>query len=95
MQINVSDGNIRLSSIYKLFFVGALISSIVLFLTFLLVGVVASLITGEWVVLIQLLPMIILWPGVLLLGAAIGSLLNLLGIWLYRFFRPVVIVVQE
>jgi uncharacterized membrane protein len=106
MQLRTVRGRLTLGSVYKLFVAGWLVSWSLLVGLILTVLVLITVATGEmlvngvmvhgtWPVLRSMLPMLVLFP-IVIVGQAFmfGGMLTL-GVWLYQLRRPLLVVADE
>jgi hypothetical protein len=105
MQLRTVDGKLTLGSVYKVIVWGWLISwSVFMVPIFLLIVVGATLsgqmsVNGEMVygsgqIFVQLLPMIILLPIIIVMHAFMFGGMITLGVWIYRHFRPLTVTAE-
>ena len=100
MQLKSINGKLTLGSAYKLFVVSWFVGWTSIFMVFAGIFAIASLITGQATingeivegagpVAAQLLPMLALIPVIIIFHAFMFSGLLLLGLVIYRIWRPV------
>lgn len=99
MKLSVKDGNLRLRSAFKLIFFGWLFGIGGFFVVILFLMTIIALaggpitVNGETVsgsaALVQMLPMMILMPIIIVLQGAMFAGLMVLGLLVYRTFRPI------
>lgn len=99
MKLSVKDGNLRLRSAFKLIFFGWLFGIGGFFVLILFLMTIIALaggpieVNGETVsgsaALVQMLPMMILMPIIIVLQGAMFAGLMVLGLLVYRTFRPI------
>ena len=99
MKLSVKDGNLRLRSAFKLIFFGWLFGIGGFFVVILFLMTIIALaggpitVNGETVsgsaALVQMLPMMIFMPIIIVLQGAMFAGLMVLGLLVYRTFRPI------
>jgi hypothetical protein len=103
VQLRAVDGELTLGSAYKLFFVGWLFSWSVLVGVTLLFLVLLTVVTGQVAVndemvygtgpaLRAMLPILVLFPPIVVFQAFIFAGFLTFGIWLYRLRRPLLVI---
>jgi hypothetical protein len=103
MQLRTIDGNLTLGSIYKLFVWSWLLSWSVFMGAIFLLLVLVALATGQMAVngemvqgrgpaLMAMLPMLVLFPIIIVMQAFMFGGFLTFGAWLYRLRRPLKIV---
>jgi len=106
MQLRLNGKQLRLTAAYRLIFTAWVLGWGFLFGTVLVLILLISLISGSMMlngdmvegrleVLLALLPMLILFPLVIVFQGAIFSGLLVLGLLVYRQFKPIEIVVDQ
>lgn len=99
MQLRTVDGNLTLGSVYKLFVWswvlswGAFLGAILLLLTLIALVTGQMLVNGEMVqgrgsAVFAMLPMLVLFPIVIVLQGFMFAAFLTFGAWLYRLRRP-------
>lgn len=106
MKLKTHGGRLTLGSAYKLIVWGWALSWGALFSLVMLLLIVLTLLTGEMNVngemvsgrleaLITLVPMLVLFPVVVTLHAFMFGGFITLGLWMYRFKRPIEVVPEH
>ena len=99
MNLKTENGNLRLSSAYKLIVIAWILSWGALMGIVMLIMLLITLITGEMTVneqvvqgrgaaLMAILPMFILFPIIIILQSFMFAAMLVGGLWLYRLKRP-------
>ena len=99
MQITTKDGKLRLRSAFKLMFVGWAIGTGGFFLLIVLMMILIAALGGPidiegetftgMAAMIQMLPILIVGPFIVLFYAVILSGFGVTGLVIYRMFRPI------
>ena len=105
MELKTVDGKLALGSAYKLFAWGWVLGWGAFMLPILVLCILIALLTGQMGVngemvygrgaaLMAILPLLVMFPIILVLQAFLAGAVVTFGLWLYRLRRPLSVVTQ-